>query len=181
VVEAYCSWEEYQKFFPVMIQWLGFRKVAIEVTHDPRKLGASSYSLTKLLKLGLDVIFSFSDRPLWITALAGLGVAAAAFVAAIVFTVLAMLGHVAVQGWASLIISVWLLSGVILASIGLTGIYVGRVLRESKGRPAFVIAEVLGVGLPAARKTSTVQRGPQTRRIHRGVEQREDTPERSTR
>lgn len=147
VVDAYCSWEEYQKFFPVMIQWLGFEKAAIEVQHDSRQGGGSSYTLKKLMTLGFDVIFSFSDRPLWITALAGLTVAGLALVTAIVFTLMAVFGEIAVQGWASLMISVWLLSGVILAGIGLTGIYVGRVLRDTKDRPAFIVADALGRGL----------------------------------
>lgn len=143
VIDAYLSWNESQKYFPVMIQWLGFSQTTVNVEHADRHSGKSSYNLRRLLQLGADIMFSFSDRPLWVTASIGLVLALLAVVIAIVVTVLALFQRIVVEGWASLMISVWLMGGTVLAAIGLTGIYVGRVLRESKGRPTYVVAETV--------------------------------------
>ncbi|RIJ23968.1 glycosyltransferase [Henriciella barbarensis] len=143
VVDAYCSWEEEQKYFPVMIQWMGFDPVYLDVAHSRRSEGKSSYTFRKLLKLASDVVFSFSDRPLWIIVTIGLIIAAITFVLSIVTFIQALMGQFSVSGYPSLILSVWFMGGVLICSVGLTGIYVGRTLREAKARPSYIVADYL--------------------------------------
>jgi dolichol-phosphate mannosyltransferase len=141
VIKAYCSWSEAQKYFPVMIQWLGFRQTTVDVTQQGREHGTSAYTFTKLVRLAADVILSFSDRPLWIAASLGLVIAISTFLVSAYVFITALVTQVPVQGWTSIMLSIWFLGGVLLLGAGMMGIYVGRVLREAKGRPSFVIAE----------------------------------------
>ena len=143
VVDAYCSWDEEQKYFPVMIQWMGFDPIYLDVDHGRRAEGKSSYTFRKLLILASDVVFSFSDRPLWIIVTFGLIIAAITFFFSIITFVRALFGQFDVTGYASLILSIWFMGGVLICSVGLTGIYVGRTLREAKARPPYIVADRL--------------------------------------
>ena len=140
VIEAYISWKEEQKYFPVMIQWLGFAQKTIDAPQSPRFAGTSAYNFRSLLKLGAQIVLSFSDRPLWIMAFAGAFVAGVALLASFVYFVRALLGETDVMGWTSLILSIWFLGGVNVLVGGLLGIYLGRALREAKGRPSFIVS-----------------------------------------
>ncbi|MEX6632974.1 glycosyltransferase family 2 protein [Hyphococcus lacteus] len=142
VIAAYNSWSEEQKYFPVMIQWLGFKQTTISVKHNERHAGKSSYNLKTLLKLGTNVVLSFSDRPLWIMSMIGGLIAALSFFFGGIYLIWALLGGSDVQGWPSIVISIWFLGGANIAAAGLIGIYLGRVLREAKERPSFVISEI---------------------------------------
>ncbi len=145
VIDAYNSWSEEQKFFPVMIQWLGFDQRTITVPHAERFSGTSSYNFRSLLSLGVRVVLSFSDRPLWFVSMFGMFVACVAFLASIAFLVQALSGNASVQGWPSLILSIWFLGGFNIAAVGVAGIYLGRTLREAKGRPSYVVSESLNI------------------------------------
>ncbi|MBU1289344.1 MAG: glycosyltransferase family 2 protein [Alphaproteobacteria bacterium] len=140
VVDVFNSWHEEQKYFPVMIQWMGFDQRTVTVKHSERFSGKSAYNLRNLLALGARVILSFSDRPLWLMSAIGSTIAAGAFFVTLIVLIRALFGDVIVQGWTSLMLSIWFLGGVNIAAAGLLGIYLGRTLRESKGRPGFIIA-----------------------------------------
>lgn len=139
VISAVNSWQEESKYFPAIIQWVGFSQTTLPVAHGERYEGASSYSLSRLLRLGANVIVGFSDRPLKLMMLAGFMIAVASFLAAMLVVVLHLLGTFNVRGWASVVLSLWFLSGCMLFGLGLTGLYVGRILIEAKGRPTFIV------------------------------------------
>jgi glycosyltransferase involved in cell wall biosynthesis len=139
IVDTLLSWHEDHRYFPAAVQWVGFSVLDLDVVHGSRPYGRSSYNFLRLLRLALSVIVSFSDRPLRLLAYGGLVVAVIAFFYAIYLVLAALVGGVAVPGWTSVIASVWLLSGVIVFSIGVTGFYVGQILREVKGHPNYLI------------------------------------------
>ena len=129
------------KFFPLMIKWVGFNSCKLPVKHAAREEGSSSYSLLKLLRLSSDVILSFSDKPLKILVKIGFFISLFALFFGIEMLYSYMNGKIIVQGYASLIISLWFLSGLIVSMLGLVGLYVGKSFDKVKGRQVFIIKE----------------------------------------
>lgn len=143
VIDAVRSMGDQSRFFPVLVRWTGFRSTSIPVRHDARAEGGSSYSLRKLIRLGLDIILASSDKPLRLVAALGLVVSIVA-VGMTVFSLFRYLhGDIAVAGYTSLIASMWLLAGVILFCMGIIGLYVGRVFESVKLRPVFIVRDRL--------------------------------------
>lgn len=139
VNEAIKQMRESIRYFPTMVQWVGFRMTKIEVQHDERYEGKTSYNIQKLLRLATDIILAFSDKPLRILVKAGLLLAAIFFFVAIVYLIRWFKGDIIVLGYTSLIISVWLLSGIIIATLGVVGLYIGKIFEGVKNRPIYLI------------------------------------------
>ena len=144
VIDAVLSWDEETKYFPATVQWVGFSRTGVDVRHGARHEGRSSYTLCKLVQLALNVVIGFSERPIRLLVGAGTAIALASFLLSVVVLILHVLGLADVEGWASLMLSVWFLAGCILFSVGLTGLYVGRILSEAKRRPKYIIDEAVG-------------------------------------
>lgn len=143
VIEAISSMGDALRYFPTMVRWVGFRQTAIEVEHAERKDGKTSYSFKKLLHLGLDVILAFSDKPLRLTVKVGILISTFAFIMAIFIFVMHLLDQIKVTGWTSLIISIWLLGGVIIFIIGIVGLYIGKTFENVKNRPRYIVSDCL--------------------------------------
>ena len=131
-----------------MVAWTGFRQVPVSYRRAARAAGETKYSYTKLLRLAIDGIMSFSLLPLRLATWLGLlacGLALAGVVYALVLRVFADLW---VSGWALLFIAVLFLGGVQLLCVGILGEYVGRIYGEVKRRPLYVVKERLGFAPP---------------------------------
>ena len=146
VIDVITQWQEESKYFPAILSWVGFSHATLEVEQDRRFGGRSSYTLVKLFRLGLNVIVGFSDKPLKLVMVAGFVMALLSFGVSFLILVAHLMGLFTVEGWASIALSLWFLSGCILFSLGLTGLYVGRVLAEVKGRPSFIVDQVVRAG-----------------------------------
>ncbi len=145
VIDAVRSMGDRARFFPVMVRWTGFRRTSIPVQHDARGNGASAYTLKKLLKLALDIMLSYSDKPLRLVATSGIVISIVAL-AMTAFSIYRYLrGDVTVAGYTSVIASMWLLAGVMLFCMGIIGLYVGRVFESVKSRPHFIVREKLNL------------------------------------
>jgi dolichol-phosphate mannosyltransferase len=145
VIDAVRSMGDRARFFPVMVRWTGFRRASIPVQHDARGNGGSSYTLKKLVKLGLDTMLSYSDKPLRLVATAGIVISLIALVMTGFSLYRYLHGDVTVAGYTSLIASMWLLAGVMLFCMGIIGLYVGRVFESVKSRPMFIVRERLNL------------------------------------
>lgn len=141
VIAAINSMPESIRYFPTMVRWVGFRATTVDVEHAGREAGETSYSLRKLLNLALDICLAYSDKPLRIVVGTGFIVSLIGFVFAAYTVVLAFEGKIAVLGYASLIVSLWILAGLIIFIVGVVGLYVGKAFEGVKRRPAFVVAE----------------------------------------
>jgi glycosyltransferase involved in cell wall biosynthesis len=139
VNDAIRQMRESIRYFPTMVQWVGFRTVKIEVQHDERYEGETSYNLRKLLHLAADIILAFSDKPLRILVKGGLLIALVFFVVALIYLIKWFRGDIVILGYTSLIISVWLLSGIIIATLGVVGLYIGKIFEGVKNRPIYLI------------------------------------------
>ena len=150
VIGAILSLGDSIRYFPAMAQWVGFRQAVCPVRHAARSEGESSYSWKKLFRLALDNMIAFSDKPLRITALTGLCISVLAVLVTLFYLCLALSGLIKVMGYASLILSIWFNTGIMLMTIGMVGIYVGKTFSQTKRRPVFIIADSLN--LPENRK-----------------------------
>lgn len=139
VINEVVKLEEKIKYFPTMVKWVGFSTSYINVEHASRSEGKSNYNLKKLLNLALDIILAYSDKPLRLIIKFGLSIALISFL--MVFYVLyqKFTGKVSVSGYASLIISIWFLSGCLLTTLGVVGLYIGKIFEGVKNRPSYII------------------------------------------
>ncbi|MDQ6972545.1 MAG: glycosyltransferase family 2 protein [Mariprofundaceae bacterium] len=139
VVDSCCSMRENLRFFGGMIDWLGFPTAKIDSEHGERFSGDTSYTFASLMRLAGNTIIAYYDKPLRISIQLGFSLALLAFLAGIGFMVYASIYHVPVMGWSSLIISLYFLGGVIIANLGIIGIYLGKSFDETKKRPLYVV------------------------------------------
>jgi dolichol-phosphate mannosyltransferase len=141
VIEAVLRMDDSVRYFPAMVQWVGFRSTRMDVDHSPRAQGESTYNPRKLLRLAVNSIISFSDKPLRLVVQAGLILSAISFAIGIYYLAGYLLGFIQVAGYASLIISIWFTAGINVFVLGLVGIYVGKAFEKIKGRPVYIIDE----------------------------------------
>jgi len=130
--------------FNSMIHWVGFKTCAINVTHGSREEGESSYSFKKGLELAINTMLSFSDRPLRLTVQLGFIISFSSFLLGLIYLARALAGGISVLGYASLIISIWFLSGIIVFILGIIGLYIGKTFEKVKNRPLYIIDEEIG-------------------------------------
>lgn len=145
VINALLGMQDKIKYFPAMVKWVGFKQIEIPVIHAERQSGSSSYNLKRLLMLALNTILSFSDKPLRLVVKLGVSISALSFLFAIYIFVMSVTGHIQVLGYASLIMSIWFLSGVIITIMGVLGLYVGRIFEQVKDRPVFIVSDTTNI------------------------------------
>jgi polyisoprenyl-phosphate glycosyltransferase len=141
VANSFMDFKEQLRFFGGIITWLGFKVSSIDVQHDPRFAGETSYTWRKLLNLAVQTVVAYSDKPLRLAIKIGFSLAALALIGGLYVFVRALTGGVSVSGWASVMVSLYFLSGIMLGFLGIIGLYLGRVFDEVKGRPLYVIRE----------------------------------------
>ena len=139
VINAVCELRESIRYFPTMIQWVGFKQTAISVTHSARDVGKSSYNFKRLLNLALDIILAYSDKPIRLMIKLGILVSLLSFIMGFYFSFQYFLGNVTVPGYTSLILSIWFFSGLLLILVGVVGLYVGKTFEGVKKRPIYLI------------------------------------------
>jgi glycosyltransferase involved in cell wall biosynthesis len=141
VIEAVLDMDDNIRYFPAMVQWVGFKSTRVDVEHSLRAQGESTYNLRRLLRLAVNNIISFSDKPLRLVAQSGLILSAVSFAIGLFYLTGYLLGVIKIAGYASLIISIWLTAGINIFVLGLVGIYVGKAFEKIKGRPVYIIDE----------------------------------------
>jgi len=127
------------RFFPGMVEWMGFSTTTIDVNHAKRSAGETSYTFAKLLQLATDTIIAYSDKPLRLSIRLGFSIAALALIFGSALLIYATFFDVPIMGWSSLIVSLYFLGGIIIANLGIIGIYLGKTFDESKKRPLYII------------------------------------------
>jgi dolichol-phosphate mannosyltransferase len=143
VVKVYCSIPEYSRSFVELVHTLGFKKTTVDVLHDHRLEGESSYNLYRLLKLSYDSIISNSNRPLHLAVSLGLIMSVISFLMAIYNIFAKFYGLNEVVGYTSTIFSIWFVGGLLLFMMGILGLYIGKIFDQVKGRPVFIVSETL--------------------------------------
>ncbi len=145
IVDVYCSIPEYSRSFVELIHTLGFKKTTVDVLHDHRLEGKSSYNLYRLLKLSYDSIISNSNRPLHLAVALGLMMSLLSFLMAIYNIFAKFMGLNEVEGYTSTIFSIWFVGGLLLLMMGVLGLYIGKIFDQVKGRPVFIVSDTLNI------------------------------------
>ncbi|MCG7522020.1 glycosyltransferase family 2 protein [Ruegeria sp. Ofav3-42] len=143
VVESYNQFSETGRFYGGLVDWLGYSRGAIQAAHGERFSGNPSYDLRKRFRFAKQIILSFSTRPLEMTLNFGLLVIFLTFAAGLMVFLRALFFGYSIEGWASLMVSIYFLGGVQMVMIGVVGLYIGRISDEVKGRPGSVVREYL--------------------------------------
>lgn len=139
VVDAIIGMREKIRFFPTMVVWVGFKRTEINIEHSARAEGKSSYNFSRLLNLGLDIILAYSDKPLRLIVRLGLLTSFFSLLYAFYNLYKFINGDIIVLGYTSLIVSVWFLSGIIMLTLGVIGLYIGKTFEGVKNRPLYLI------------------------------------------
>jgi dolichol-phosphate mannosyltransferase len=142
VVNALKQIGDYHRSYPMLVKWVGFRITKVEIEHAEREDGkSSSYSFKKRLNLAVNTILSFSDKPLRLIVNLGLFISLIAVLIAVSQIFLYLKGGITVQGWTSLFIALSFFSGLIITTLGVIGLYLGKVFESMKGRPTYIISQ----------------------------------------
>ena len=142
VVQAWSQMPEKNLFFRGMTAWVGFKRVRLEFDVAERADGETKWSLVKLIKLSLNAIVSFTSLPLRIVSIIGI----LFFIAAIILgiqTLYHKLNGTAVTGFTTVILLQLIIGSVVMTSLGIIGEYISAIYNEVKGRPRYIIQEML--------------------------------------
>lgn len=145
VITVYNSLKESSRAFNTLIQHLGFDRTTIDVKHSDRYEGKSSYSLSRLLSLSLNVILSNSNKPLKMTIKIGFSISFASFLLAIYNIFAHITGIIKVEGFTTTVFSIWFVGGLILFVLGIVGLYIDKIFEQVKERPLFIVKNKINI------------------------------------
>ena len=141
IVDCLKQMPEQNKFLRGQIAWIGFKQTAVPFERQERIHGKTHYPFSKMLKLALDGITGFSDKPLAFVTKAGLFISLFSFL----IIVYAIFSHFVlnqtIKGWTSLIISCMFIGGIQLFSIGIIGEYISRINKNVTNRPLYIVGK----------------------------------------
>jgi glycosyltransferase involved in cell wall biosynthesis len=145
VLDILLAMPERHRFVRGMVAWIGGRQVPFPYDRKARVAGESKYPLSKMVRFAIDAITAFSVVPLmasmtigWIMAAVGFGF--------FIYSIVGWLLGVTLPGWTSIMAALGLLGGMQFLMLGIIGAYLGRLYDQSKGRPLFMIREIVGGG-----------------------------------
>jgi dolichol-phosphate mannosyltransferase len=141
VIDSFNLLSENTRFYGSSILWLGYRKGEVSAQHGTRFAGKPSYTISKRIRLAVDVIIAFSDRPLKFAIYLGITQALVSIIFVVNLVSKFFMGRNAVSIQELILASIFLSTGIIVLILGLIGIYIGRIYRETKMRPLFLISE----------------------------------------
>ena len=139
-VDAFLQFEEKDRFTRGLVSWMGFKQSIIEYNASSRFAGKSKYTFKKMFRFGMDGITSFSTKPLRISFYTGFIV----FFIGIAYSIYAIIKNIlgeTVPGWTSILVSVLIIGGIQLLSVGIIGEYIARIFNETKARPLYFIKD----------------------------------------
>lgn len=138
VVDAYCRVSDYQRHYMMILRWLGFSTTYIIIEHEKRFEGKTSYTISKLITHALNGITSQTDKLLRLSIYTGFFFASTGLIS-IIFIIINSIRHGFQSGWASIIVIIIFTSGLLLISLGIVGIYIGKIFEQVKDRPLYII------------------------------------------
>ena len=142
VADVFLKMREHNRFLRGMSGWMGFEAVPVEYVRNERYAGKTKYTLKKMLRLAMDGIINFSDRPLTIAGYFGAGVCGLSVLGILALIVLSICG-VHYSPWLWALAGLVLLHGVGFLFLGVQGAYMNRMYDELKDRPLYIVAEEL--------------------------------------
>jgi dolichol-phosphate mannosyltransferase len=145
VIEAFRQCNERNRLTFGLIAWAGFREAQVPYHRPQRLVGASSWTIGKMIKSAIDTFVSFSFLPIRAISFLGVVVSALSFLFGFYVLVNKLLFGTHVEGWTSVMLAVLVLGGVQLVMIGVLGEYLWRILDETRGRPLYIVERTVGL------------------------------------
>jgi glycosyltransferase involved in cell wall biosynthesis len=142
-LDVFLAMPESARFVRGMVAWGGFRQVPFPYDRAARLAGETHYPLAKMLRFAFDALTGFSSAPLKLASHAGLLLSAGSLLLIAYIGVRWATGHT-IQGWASLMLVMVVLGAVQMFVLGMIGEYLGRLYHQAKGRPLYIVADVIG-------------------------------------
>jgi dolichol-phosphate mannosyltransferase len=147
VIECVRRFRERNRAYPIFLNSVGFKTGYVDVEHDSRFAGESSYSLSKLIDFAIQCIVSQSNKPLKISIKLGFTLSGIALFYGVYIIIRYLFFSVAVPGWTSTIVLLSFFSGLIFANLGIVGLYIGKVFDEVKNRPLYFVEKLCNIDL----------------------------------
>jgi glycosyltransferase involved in cell wall biosynthesis len=143
VIDAYKQISERGQSLVLFTRWLGFSQESIEVKHQKRFEGKTSYNFSKLIDLAIENIISQSNKPLRISIKFGFLMTFLSFAYGVYLIIRKFMFDIP-MGWTSIMVAIFFLAGLVFANLGLLGLYIGRIFDEAKERPLYIIKDKKG-------------------------------------
>ena len=141
-VNALCQYEERNLFLRGLVPLLGYKTDSVYYDRLERQAGESKYPLSKMLSFAIDGVTSFSVKPLRLIFDLGI-IFLLISLAILIYVIVALLEGRGVQGWASIMLSIWFVGGCLLICLSIIAAYIGRIYTEGKHRPRYNIEKYL--------------------------------------
>jgi len=141
VVNVLSNLNENELFIRGLVSWIGFKQIGIEYIPGRRIAGQSKYTFSKMIRLGIQGITSFSIRPLYLATYLGIGFSVLSILLYVPYILISFFSGNVVSGWSSVLATVVFLGGLQLMILGIIGIYLGKLFMQSKGRPRYIIGQ----------------------------------------
>ena len=141
-LEGLSEFKEVNLFLRGIVPLVGYKSATVEYERHERFAGESKYPFKKMMAFAIDGITSFSVKPIRMVFSLGVIIFLCS-IAVLIYSLIRWAFGQTVTGWTTLIISIWALGGIQLLSLGLIGEYIGKIYKEVKARPKFIIEETL--------------------------------------
>ena len=139
VVQEFRNFTEDDLFLRGLTSWMGFRQTSVNFLAGERISGESSYNIKKMMKFAFTGITAFSVKPLYLAAYLGFMFSAFSVVGYGIYVIYSFLAETEISGWASLIMTIVFFGGLQLIILGIFGIYLGKIFKQVKERPNYII------------------------------------------
>lgn len=133
--------KEQNRVYSLFANWVGFKKIEIDIEHAKRPEGKSSYTLYKMINLAIDSIVSQSNKPLRLAIKFGFILSLLSFLYGVWLIIRYYMFSIAAEGWTSVMVSIYFIGGLMFANMGMLGLYIGKIFDETKDRPIFLVQE----------------------------------------
>jgi dolichol-phosphate mannosyltransferase len=141
-LEAFLSLQEKNRYLPGLRSFIGFKQGFVEYSRPDRLIGEPKMNFMKLVGLGFDAIFSFSNLPVKICLYSGL-IGIILIIFSLIYIGIGKITGMAPLGWSSIILSIYFIGSVQLLSIGIIGEYIYRIYKETQSRPIFIVSSFI--------------------------------------
>lgn len=145
IVDEYLTINDNNKSFTTTLSWMGYNLGYVDIDSEERFSGSSSYTFFKKINLAIDMLTSQSNKPLKAIIYLGFIFVFLSFIYLISQVLSYFIHDDIAEGWTSIIASIFLMGGLMLASIGAVGIYVGNIFSQTKGLPGYLIKETINL------------------------------------
>lgn len=139
VVEVFKKFNEDDLFLRGLTSWMGFRQASVNFLAGERNAGESSYNIKKMMKFAFTGITAFSVKPLYLAAYLGFMFSVLSVVGYGIYVIESFVSGTEISGWASLIMTIVFFGGLQLIIVGIFGIYLGKIFKQVKERPNYII------------------------------------------